>query len=208
MSDLIDNPEGSTPLNRDDMVGLKHRHVSNREQLNELEAANILQGQMWVSRRQNLTIDVVFSRDFIVELHQALFGEVWTWAGSFRVRELNIGVAPHSISVALLNFLEDAKLWIQYRHFNNLELSARIQHRLVQIHPFVNGNGRHSRVFTDIVRIRLLQEPPCIWAHGALENITEERRSYISGLRSADRGDFSELINYLENLGNTISLSE
>ncbi|GLS89010.1 hypothetical protein GCM10007916_00770 [Psychromonas marina] len=69
-------------------------------------------------------------------------------------------------------------------------------------YPFVNGNGRHSRIFTDIVRIYLLEEKPIKWAYAKLEDVTEERSSYISGLRKADSGDFSEFIKYLQNLGN------
>ncbi|RTR35909.1 mobile mystery protein B [Shewanella canadensis] len=152
---IIDEPEGATPLKPDDMEGLKHAHVTTREQLNELEQANILAGQMWVSHRTDLTADSIFSTDFILDLHQNLFGDVWTWAGSTRTRELSIGCDPLLVRENLQNFLEDAKLWIQYGHDSNLELCARIQHKLVEIHPFPNGNGRHSRIFTDVVRIFL-----------------------------------------------------
>ncbi|WP_413484716.1 mobile mystery protein B [Morganella psychrotolerans] len=197
-----DNPIGATPLSPDDISGLKHKHIETREQLNELEAANILQGQFRISQLKNLTPEIIFNRDFITDLHISLFGDVWEWAGKFRVRELNIGVAPHNISADLHNFLEDAKCWATFQHFDNLELSARIQHRLVQIHPFVNGNGRHSRIFTDIVRIFVLKEKPMKWANAKLENITEERFAYISSLRTADAGDFTEFTKYLLNLGN------
>lgn len=202
MTTLIQNPEGATPLSPDDMAGLKHRHVETREQLNELEAANIAQGQMWASQLKNPTLESIFDRDFVINLHKALFGEVWEWAGTFRMRELNIGVDPRNITTDLHNFLEDAKCWIEFNHFDNLELSARIQHRLVQIHPFVNGNGRHSRIFTDIVRIYLLDEKPMKWANVRLEDMSEERSVYISGLRKADAGDFTEFTEYLRSLGN------
>jgi Fic-DOC domain mobile mystery protein B len=206
LSELIDNPEGATPLNLDDMLGLKLKHIDTREQLNEVEAANILQGQIWASKlkkgTQVPTLDDIFNRDFVSDLHNALFGEVWEWAGHFRKRELNIGVDPKNIAVDLHNFLEDAKCWLEFKHYDNLELSARIQHRLVQIHPFVNGNGRHSRIFTDIVRVYLLNEKPMKWANAKLENMTAERDSYITGLREADVGDLSTFIKYLQSLGN------
>ncbi|MDU0113811.1 mobile mystery protein B [Psychrosphaera aquimarina] len=206
MSELIDNPEGATPLNPDDMLGLKLKHIDTREQLNEVEAANILQGQIWASKlkkgTQDPTLDDIFNRDFVTNLHKALFGEVWQWAGHFRQRELNIGVDPKNIAVDLHNFIEDAKCSVEFKHYDNLELSARIQHKLVQIHPFVNGNGRHSRIFTDIVRVYLLNEKPMKWANAKLENMTEERNSYISGLREADVGDLSTFIKYLQSLGN------
>ncbi|EKE80646.1 mobile mystery protein B [Idiomarina xiamenensis] len=202
MTNLVDNPDGATPLTPDDMQNLRHRHIETREQLNELEAANILQGQRWAAQLKSPTLARIFDLLFVTDLHNALFGEVWVWAGSFRLRELNIGVEPKNIAIDLHNFLEDAKCWIEFRHYDNLEISARIQHRLVQIHPFVNGNGRHSRIFTDIVRVYLLDEKPMKWANAKLENMTEERAAYISSLRKADRGDFSEFLNYLQSLGN------
>jgi len=199
---LTTDPDGATPLSPDDLVGLKLPHIQTRAQLNEVEAANILQGQMWVSGLKSLTLDVIFSRDFIIALHHNLLGDVWAWAGTFRVRELNIGVDPKNIAVDLHNFLEDAKCWVEFNHFSDLELSARIQHKLVQIHPFPNGNGRHSRIFTDIVRICLLKKNPLRWANVKLEDISQERTAYITGLRKADGGDISELVQYLKRLGN------
>lgn len=199
---IIDEPEGSTPLDPDDMEGLKYAHVTTREQLNELEQANILAGQMWASHRTDLTVDSIFSTDFVLDLHQNLFGDVWKWAGSTRTRELSIGCDPLQVRVNLGNFLEDAKLWIQYGHYSNLELCARIQHKLVEIHPFPNGNGRHSRIFTDVVRIFLLEEPPLKWAKGDLANVSDERRAYISCLKEADKGNFAPFVEYLESIGN------
>jgi len=202
MNLLTDNPDGATPLSPDDLQGLKLPHIQTRAQLNEVEAANILQGQIWASNMKSPSHDDIFSREFVVALHNNLFGDVWDWAGLFRLRELNIGVDPKNISVDLNNFLEDAKLWIEFKHFSDLELSARIQHRLVQIHPFPNGNGRHSRMFTDIVRVYLLNRKPLRWANAKLEDMSKERQAYINGLRKADGGDFSPIINYLEALGN------
>lgn len=202
LSLISDDPDGATPLSPDDLLGLKLPHIQTRAQLNEVEAANILQGQLWVSGLKILTIDHIFSRAFVIALHQNLLGEVWSWAGRFRTRELNIGVDPLNISVDLHNFLEDAKCWVEFSHYSELELSARIQHKLVQIHPFPNGNGRHSRIFTDIVRIFLLNKKPLKWSNVKLEDISKERAAYISGLRQADGGDYSAMIQYLEKLGN------
>ena len=202
LSLLKDDPQGATPLSPDDLLGLKLPHVQTRAQLNEIEAANILQGQNWVSSLKVLTLDDIFSRDFVIALHENLFGDIWQWAGTFRQRELNIGVEPKNIPIDLHNFLEDAKCWLEFKHFSDLELSARIQHKLVQIHPFVNGNGRHARIFTDIVRVFLLNKKPLRWAKAKLEDMTTERAAYIAGLRKADGGDFSEMVDYLKKLGN------
>ena len=202
LSLLKDDPQGATPLSPDDLLGLKLPHVQTRAQLNEIEAANILQGQNWVSSLKVLTLDDIFSRDFVIALHENLFGDIWQWAGTFRLRELNIGVEPKNIPIDLHNFLEDAKCWLEFKHFSDLELSARIQHKLVQIHPFVNGNGRHARIFTDIVRVFLLNKKPLRWAKAKLDDMTTERAAYIAGLRKADGGYFSEMVDNLKKLGN------
>jgi fido (protein-threonine AMPylation protein) len=98
---LIDTPKGATPLSPDDMLGLKYKHVETRDQLNELEAANILQGQIWASKLKAPTLKSIFDRNFVTNLHIALFGDVWEWAGDLRLRELNIGVEPPNISAQL-----------------------------------------------------------------------------------------------------------
>ncbi|MEI8632686.1 hypothetical protein P4S72_13245 [Vibrio sp. PP-XX7] len=74
MTTFIDNPEGATPLSPDDMIGLKHKHVETRKQLNELEAANILQGQLWASQLKAPALEEIFDRDFVTRLHLALLG--------------------------------------------------------------------------------------------------------------------------------------
>jgi hypothetical protein len=40
------------------------------------------------------------------------------------------------------------------------------------------------------------------WAEAKLEDMTAERLAYISGLRKADGGDFTEFVEYLRSLGN------
>lgn len=199
---IFDEPLGATPLGPDETAGLLMDHVETRDELNELENANILQGLHWLGALPKQTVDELLSMKFVEALHQRLFGEVWAWAGSYRHRELNIGCDPFQIRPNLYNLLEDMKCWIEFNHYDSLELSARIQHQMVKIHPFPNGNGRHSRIFTDCVRIMLLGQSPLIWSKGNLDNQTEERSQYISALRQADIGDYAPLIEYLRSRGN------
>lgn len=199
---IFDEPNGATPLGPDEKAGLLLGHVETRDELNELESANILQGLDWLSALPKQTVDDLLSMRFVEELHHRLFGDVWSWAGSYRHRELNIGCDPTQIRPKLHNLLEDIKCWIEFEHFDSLELSARIQHQLVKIHPFPNGNGRHSRLFTDSIRVMLLGKPLLNWAEGNLDNQTEERNQYITALRQADGGDYTLLIHYLRSRGN------
>lgn len=201
---IFTEPNGATELTADDIKGLIPSHITTREELNELEQANIIQGLTWLSSIPITTVDDVISLKFAELLHKSLFGEVWEWAGTYRTREANIGVAPHNIQVDLYNLLEDIKCWIEFKHFDSLEISARIQHRLVKIHPFPNGNGRHSRLMTDYIRIALLDVPRLKWANGKLETQNEERSDYISCLREADKGDYAPFIEYLKQRGNTV----
>ena len=90
------------------------------------------------------------------DLHQRMFGDVWTWgwAGQLRRRETNIGLDPQQIPVAVHDLCEDAVA--QIGSGNKLaypadELAVRFHHRLVHIHPFRNGCSRHARLATDLL---------------------------------------------------------
>lgn len=145
---MFEEPDGATPLDPDEMRGLKFRYVTTRGELDELEQANIEQGLAWISRRRSGS---VFDDSFIRTLHKRLFGDVWAWAGEYRLTEKNIGIDPLQISVQLRILLGNASYWLQQETFPPLEAAARFHHRLVQIHLFPNGNGRHARIATDIM---------------------------------------------------------
>ena len=188
-------PEGATPLDPDERQGLKFPHVTTRGQLDELEQANIEQGLAWIARRRSGS---VFDDQFIRALHKRLFGDVWTWAGSYRQTEKNIGIDPLHIAVALRTLLDDARFWAEARTYAPLEAAARFHHRMVQIHPFANGNGRHARIAADIMLEEAYNHPPIIWASGFdLQADNERRRAYIAALRFADRNDFDPLLAFV-----------
>lgn len=196
-------PEGATELTADDIKGLKFDHIDTRDELNELEGFNILQGQEWLNKYKVTELDDIFNISFVVKLHEKMFGDVWSWAGKFRQVELNIGCEASQIYPNLRNLLDDIKTWIEYEHYSPLELSARIQHGLVKIHPFTNGNGRFSRLFADYVRVELLKMPIMNWANGDLDKQNAERHEYISALRQADSHNFQPFIDYLVERGNS-----
>jgi Fic-DOC domain mobile mystery protein B len=183
--------DGATPLDPDEMAGLKFKHITTRGQLDELEQANIVKGLLWlkkVKRQDHLTID------FTLALHKALFSEVWKWAGSFRTTEKNIGIDPFQISVALRNLLDDTEVWIQYNSYPAEEAVLRFHHRLVQIHPFPNGNGRFSRLFADIIAQHRFGIAPVGWGGRELDNVSQVRTNYIKALREADAGNIKPLL--------------
>lgn len=190
-------PEGATPLDPDELEGLKFKHITTRGELDELEQANITQGLRWIARRRGGDI---LDDAFVRTLHKRLFGDVWSWAGTYRLREKNIGIDPIQISVQLRYLLGDARFWVENGTYEPLEAAARFHHRMVQIHPFPNGNGRHARIAADIFLKDYFDHAPITWASGVDLQADNERRSdYIAALRSADKGDFGPLLEFVAN---------
>ena len=191
---IVDEPDGATPLDPDELQGLKHPSIATRSQLDHLEQANIQQGLRWLSRRRSRE---VLSEAFARQLHKKLFGEVWEWAGAFRTTEKNIGIDPRNISVELRQLIDNTTYWIEHNTFEPLELSLRFHHKLVEIHLFPNGNGRHARFMTDELCRRELEIPIVDWSGGHdLQNMNERRMQYITALREADQGNFGLLIDF------------
>lgn len=188
-------PDGATPLGPDEMRGLKFKHVTTRGELDELEQANIQQGIIWLfARKRGDILDPIF----MCKAHQRLFGDVWDWAGMFRQREMNIGIDPHQISVQLRMHLDNARFWAEENTFSPLEAAARFHHRLVEIHLYANGNGRHARFATDLYMRDYFGLGPVEWTGGQNLQVNSERREkYIAALRSADAGEFEPLLDFV-----------
>jgi Fic-DOC domain mobile mystery protein B len=128
-----------------------------------------------------------------------MLGEVWRWAGEHRRRDTNIGIDRLLISEAVRNLCEDAKRWFGAAaepHAHDVA-AVDFHHRLVFIHPFVNGNGRHARLAADLLA-RAVGGPPFTWGggSGAMGTTTGDpvRAAYLSALRAADRGELGALV--------------
>ncbi len=186
--------QGATPLDPDEMNGLIPFHISTQGQLNEWEAANILKAENWLfstSHHGNfLTID------FIKLLHTKMFDDTWKWAGNFRSTEKNIGVSPYKITTELTHLLEDVRYQIINHSFPVDEIAYRFHHRLVVIHPFPNGNGRHARLMTDLLLVRAGQSR-FSWGKQKLEPEGPVRKQYINALKKADAHDYSLLAEFV-----------
>jgi Fic-DOC domain mobile mystery protein B len=190
---LIDR-DGSTPLDHDQLIGIKFGHLTTMGELDELEDLNIQKGLEWLNRQKG---DDYLSTDFLCRLHEKLFGDVWKWAGKFRTSEVNISkYRPYDIRPQLLNFFEDVKLWIQTGKMSWDDISAEMHHRLVTIHPFPNGNGRTTRIFTEYVQKRN-QQSPTSWMASLAHDPKLRRETYIKALRKADKGEFDLLVEFM-----------
>lgn len=192
---VMDAPDGATPLDPDELEGLKLPHIETRGELDQVEQQNIQEGYNWLARQRKYK-DFV-SEVFLKALHKNLLGSVWSWAGQFRKSEKNIGIDPLHISVELRNLLDDAKFWIDNNTYSREEFAARFHHRLVKIHPFPNGNGRHARIMTDVILEKELGVEPINWGADSLITDGEHRDRYINALRAADKNDYRSLIEFV-----------
>lgn len=194
MSDLFQEPDDATPLVPAERDGLKLTWITTRADLNAAEQDNIDAGAAWAfrSRRANI-LTVAFS----IALHRQMFGQVWDWAGHYRTTERNIGIAPYRIGTETAQLFDDAAFWVANETYEPDELAVRLHHRLVFVHPFPNGNGRHARMMADLL-IRRIGAPPFSWGSnrddGVIHDIGELRKRYVSALRAADGNDYEPLI--------------
>jgi Fic-DOC domain mobile mystery protein B len=187
-------PEGATPLDPNELGGLKYKHITTQGELDQLEQANIESALRWLNRQKAY----VLTDDFAITLHKRLFGDVWNWAGTFRRTGKNIGVDPIRISVELRSLMGDAKYWADNKTYPPLEAAVRLHHRLVKIHPFPNGNGRHARIMADTVLDRVYESKPIDWAGGHdLQKMGERRAAYIAALKAADNDDIGPLKEFI-----------
>lgn len=190
-----DYPEGATPLDPDEMTGLKPKHITARAELDELEQANIQQGLVWLKRTRE---NDILTDHFMRTLHKRLFGDIWDWAGAYRHIGKNIGIDPQLIVVQHREMLDTAKYWAEEKIFEPLEAAARFHHRMVFIHPYPNGNGRHARIAADAYLEKSFGYPPIEWADGFdLQIDNERRKAYLAALQMADRGDFQPLFKFV-----------
>ena len=192
--DIFETDDNATPLTSEEKNGLKLKWITLRSELNEAEARNVAQAQIWLLSNKSKDI---FSDTFLRDLHKKMFGDVWKWAGIYRISERNIGVAPYQIPTRLNQLFDDAKYWIEHGIYPNREIAVRLHHKLVQIHPFPNGNGRVSRLMADLV-LEKLEGTKLYWGNANLANVSEVRDTYIAALRKADAGDYTDLLRFTE----------
>ena len=190
--DIFEADDNSTPLTAEEKNGLKLKWITLRSELNEAEARNIAQAQLWLASNKKKD---VCSDTFLRKLHKKMFCDVWVWAGEYRITERNIGVVPYQIPMKLMQLFDDLNFWIDNKTYSNHEIAVRLHHKLVQIHPFPNGNGRVSRLMADFV-LQKLEEKTLYWGDTNLVDVSEVRRKYIDALRKADAGDYTDLLNF------------
>jgi Fic-DOC domain mobile mystery protein B len=197
MTIQLDTIEGATQLDPDEIKDLIPSHIFTRGQLNVAEQANIAEARVWALTRDH---EDVLSEGFVRDLHKRMFSQVWRWAGKYRKTIKNLGVEPNQIAVQVTELCKNSNYWIKEKIYSWDEIGARFHHRLVVIHPFPDGNGRHARLMTDIM---LVSQGQSVFSWGekkypAENPFTDElRKEYIAALKAADRDDFSKLLAFV-----------
>jgi Fic-DOC domain mobile mystery protein B len=187
---------GQTPLDADEAAQLIPKHIAVQEALDEWEQANIQRAVEWLSRQRN---PEVLTIAFCLALHKRMFDRTWRCAGKFRRSDKNIGCEWTQVPTRLQQLLDNTAYQLANKLLPIDETTARFHHQLVLIHPFANGNGRHSRLMTDCLRKRD-GVAAFTWGRGShLGELGDVRQRYIDALRSADGGDIQPLMSFATN---------
>lgn len=188
-------PKGATPLDPDEIDDLKIKTITTRGELDRWEQHNIGEAMDWLDTRKNKS-EILFE-SFVMKLHKKMLGKVWTWAGSFRKTDNSIGVDKYKIGSELKTLLDNTKYWIDNDIYDSDEVALRFHHQLVKIHCFPNGNGRHSRLMTDILLTDVLDKEPFTWGKQNLSVEGGVRDTYINALHSADNNEYEPLMEFV-----------
>ena len=191
-------PEGATKLDPDKIQGLLIDTISTQAELNFAEQQSIIESSKWIFETNHKNI---LNDQFFKNLHRKMFESVWRWAGKHRTTSKNIGVEPYKISTEIKKLCDDCEYWIENQTYDWNEIAARFHHKVVWIHPFANGNGRFSRILTDIL-LKKYQQPSLTWGRNTYskDDFSSEsvlRTEYILSLREADNKKFQKLIHFI-----------
>jgi len=186
---------GQTPLDEEEKEGLLIPTIANRAELDEFEQQNIEEAMQWVLTR-SLNANQILTERFVKNLHKRMYGNVWSWAGHFRKTDKNIGINKWHISSALKTLLDDTLYWIEHETFTPDEIAVRFKHRIVSIHCFPNGNGRHSRLMADIIVNKIYKLPVFSWGADNLVKKSDARANYLNAIKTADKDNYEPLISF------------
>jgi len=185
--------EGNTPLSPDELKDLVP-NLATKGELNEWERENILLAREWAMSDRTVMMEVV-SDEYVRKLHRKMFDATWKWSGEYRGTEKNIGVPVAEIRDRLMSLFGDVRYWMQNATYSPDEIAVRFHHRLVWIHPFPNGNGRHARLIADLVVMKL-GRPAFTWGSANLVREGEARVKYLEALKAADDGGIQLLLKF------------
>jgi len=184
--------DAGTELTEEEREALIPSYITLRSELNEAEQANILEGEQWAFARKR----DVLAEQFLINLHQRMFGNVWRWARQYRTSGKNIGVDAYRIPTELRQLLDDCRYWIENNTYEPDEIAVRFHHKLVWIHLYPNGNGRHARLAADLL-LKSMGLERFSWGGKNLVDDEKTRKRYIAALHAADEHDLGPLLEFV-----------
>ena len=184
--------DGGTGLTEEEREGLIPSYITLRSELNEAEQANILEAQEWAFARKRDPLE----EKFLNKLHKRMYGNVWRWAGQYRTTGKNIGIDAYRIPTELRQLFDDCRYWIENGTYEPDEIATRFHHRVVSIHCYPNGNGRHARLAADLL-LKSMGRERFSWGGANLVDVGETRKRYIAALQAADRHDIGPLLEFV-----------
>ena len=136
------------------------------------------------------------SQEIIQQIHDIVTKGLLKDSGKYRTGNVRItgsSITPPSYQ-KIISLMDDYIRSIKNLPLHPLKKAAFIHHRLVWIHPFFDGNGRVSRLITNLF---FMQEgyPPIILKQ-------EQRKNYYHVLHQGDEGNLSPLARFLANAMN------
>jgi Fic-DOC domain mobile mystery protein B len=191
----LEYTNGQTPLDEGEKQGLLIPTIATREELDEFEQQNIEEALLWVLGK-TFKSETVLTEKFICNLHKRMFGSIWKWAGEFRKTDKNLGIKKWQIPVSLKILCDDSIYWIENETYSPEEIAIRFKYRIVSIHCFSNGNGRHSRLMADILIGKIYGLPLFSWGMADLAPQSDARSSYLNAVKAADKDNFQPLLEF------------
>jgi Fic-DOC domain mobile mystery protein B len=182
---IFEEIQGTTSIDLDEKEGLLPQHIELQQELNEWEQSNILKATTWLAK-QNIILERFATVKFCQKLHKQMFNKTWKWAGTFRKSNKNIGIDWPQIGIELKKLFDDLLYQVNHNSYKADELAARFHHRLVYIHAFTNGNGRHARLAANQLLV-ILGQKPFTWGYHELITKNDIRKKYIKALQKADK---------------------
>ena len=186
---------GQTPIDENEKAGLLIPTIATRGELDEFEQLNIEEAVQWTLTRP-FKQPIILTESFVKEVHKRMFNQVWAWAGEFRRTNKNIGVDRLRVPLELKILLDDVKYWVEHNIYPPDEIAIRFKHKIVSIHCFPNGNGRHSRLMADIIIEKIYKQAVFSWGAVELSCEGDSRTTYIQALKAADNGDYTRLLSF------------
>ena len=185
--------EGNTLTLQETRLAIEEGITSGEKPLTHyLEAVNHEKAIEFV---EGLGSDRKINEELVLEIHELILKGTTDYAGRYRDTRVTVGGAgflppdPDSLLGEMKKIVEWVKKGVDDPDTEPLEFAAMAHYKLVRIHPFVDGNGRVSRLIMNLILIRNGFPPAML--------LYTDRKKYYDVLRQADKGNFTPFLNFV-----------